>query len=294
MKCNPVSDDLLRDRRRGWLPVALLILWAAPAGSVAAADAKSVMRDARQSYYNLRNEGFAGFRCNITPNWRALLASQGSFDAAVVERAGQELDRIRFSVAVDALGRSTITHNTIPAENEKALQSLQQIYTGMEQMAGGFFRTWSLFVLNTPLPSAEDEFSLEDLPGQYNVLYKDARAEVATTMDREYAVNRISVKVNGVESVFEPRFLKTEKGYLLSSYQAVINVNSAPEQRTELQVKVDHQLVEGIQVPGKLDISGRFSKEAYQVELTFSDCKVLRRNVVAGRTPTSSKQRRPS
>lgn len=275
---------------RAALPAILLCLCSIPTGPAVAADARAVMREARQSYYSLRDEGFAGFLCNIAPDWRALLSSQGSLDPAMVERAVQELDRLRFSVSVDAVGRATITHNTIPAENEKALKALQQIYTGMEQMATGFFRTWALFVISAPLPRVEDDYALEELPEQYNVVYKDSYAQITTAMTRDYAVSRIGIKINNIESVFEPRFGKTDKGYLLSAYQAIVNVNSPPAERTELQVNVEHQLIEGMQLPRKLDVRGRVNNESYAVEIAFTECSALRRSGVAA----SFRSRRPS
>jgi hypothetical protein len=229
-----------------------------------------VLKKARASYYSLKSEGMAGFQCDMTPNWASLLADQRQADPAAIDAAIARLNQLHFSVVVDADGAAKVTHNEIAADNEKMAEGLKQVYSGMEQMTTGFFQTWSVFVVNPPLPDLTTEFTLEN-GAQYGLSYKDGATDVVTVMGRDFAVRSLTVTATDFVSILNPRFAKTPKGLLMNAYDADYQ-GAGGKDKTELHVTMDYQTVQGLQVPQKLGLKGSYNGSPFQVEVAFSGC----------------------
>ncbi len=236
-----------------------------------AADKDVVIRQARAAYYSLNGEGMQQFQCNIMPNWEVLLADPFKADPAALGRAVQKLNQLRFSATVPSQGDAKVTHNEIPADNKQMADGLTQIYSGMEQMVVGFFQTWSVFVISPGLPEAGSTFQLEEIPSGYRISYKDGTADVVTQMNKDFSITSTAVSSKEFDSTLQPLFKQTAKGLLLSGYQAIYSGASAAE-KTELQVKIDYQQVDGLQLPKTLDLQGSYGGNPFKVEVAFSGC----------------------
>ncbi|MBZ5524054.1 MAG: hypothetical protein LAP21_17600 [Acidobacteriia bacterium] len=230
----------------------------------------AVLEKARASYYSLKNEGMAGFQCDMTPNWAALLEEQRKTNPEGIDAAIVRLKQLHFSVTVGADGAAKVTHNEITADNEKMAEGLKQIYSGMEQMTTGFFQTWSVFVVSPPLPELATPFELEN-GADYSLSYKDGATDVVTLMGRDFAVKALQVTAQEFVSILKPRFSKTPKGYLMTAYDADYE-GAGGKDKTELQVAIDYQPVEGLQVPKTLNLKGSYNGSPFQVEVAFSGC----------------------
>jgi hypothetical protein len=70
-----------------------------------------LMREARQSYYNLPSRGLKEFSCQILPDWDLMYNSE-RLRATAVERAQflTALKKVRFRVLVGPTGATSITH----------------------------------------------------------------------------------------------------------------------------------------------------------------------------------------
>lgn len=115
------------------------------------AASKQAISQARQSYYNLPNEGMTAFQCDLTPNWNALLEDARKQDANAADSAIKVLSQLHFALNFAPDGSVKITHNELTGQNETMQKALEQIYSGMEQMTSGFFDTWKLFVFSSPV-----------------------------------------------------------------------------------------------------------------------------------------------
>jgi hypothetical protein len=253
---------------RAFCSTTLFVLAVLPAQ---AADKDVVIRQARAAYYSLNGEGMQQFQCNMTPNWEALLADLRKTDSAAADRAVQRLKELRFSVAVPSQGATKVTHNEISADNKQMADGLTQIYSGMEQMTVGFFQTWSVFVISPGLPEAGSTFQLEEIPSGYRISYKDGSADVVTQLNKDFSISSTVVTSKEFDSTLQPLFKQTAKGLLLSGYQAIYIGTTAAE-KTELQVKVDYQQVDGLQLPKTLDLQGSYGGNPFKVEVAFSGC----------------------
>jgi len=248
---------------------AALFVWVAlPAQAV---DKDVVIRQARAAYYSLNGEGLQQFQCNMTPNWEALLADLRKTDSAAVDRAVQKLKELRFSAVVPLQGTAKVTHNEISADNKQMADGLAQIYDGMDQMIVGFFQTWSVFVITPGLPEAGSTFQLEEIPSGYRISYKDGSADVVTLMNKDFSITSTMVRSKEFDSTLQPLFKQTAKGLLLSGYQAIY-IGASATDKTELQVKVEYQQVDGLQLPKTLDAQGSFGGNPFKVEVAFTGC----------------------
>ena len=239
-----------------------------------AADKAETLKQARQSYYSLKDQGLADFQCTIGPNWQLLLTEQ-KLDPETVNRAVLLLNKIHFSVSLAAGADARVTHNNVDAENEQVAKGLSQIYSGMEQMTTGFFQTWSVFSMSPALPETGTEYQLEKTGAEYRLSYKDGTADVVTMLDHDFAISYLKTTTPEFDSTIRPQFKKTAKGLLMTGYRATYTGKSAAD-TTELQVAIDYQAVDDFQLPQKLDLKGTYGASPFHVEVAFSGCHATR------------------
>jgi hypothetical protein len=236
---------------------------------------KEIIKEARQSYYSLKDQGLAAFQCTIVPNWRLLLTEQ-KLDRAKVDRAAALLNNIHFSISLETGGEAKVTHNEVSAENAEVAKGLNQIYSGMEQMTTGFFQTWSAFSMSPALPEIDGEYQLDKTPTEYRLSYKDGTADIVTLLNRDLATSSLKTTTSEFDSTITPQFKKTAKGLLMTGYEATYKGKSAAD-TTELQIAIDYQAVDQLQLPQKLDLKGTYGGSPFHVEVTFSGCHATRR-----------------
>jgi len=240
------------------------------------ADKREILKKARGSYYSLKNEGFDGFKCDLTPNWEVLLADLRKSDPKAADSAVRLLSGLRFSLGVRSDGTPAITHNTIPADNDQMAKGLSQIYSGLDQMMGGFFQTWSAFLLVPPLPEPDGEYLLENEGSQYRLAYKEGATDVASQMSKEFEVNWLRVTTKEFDSTLWPRFTKTPKGFLLAGYRAAYQGTSGAD-KTDLLVEIDNQEVSGLWLPHRVHLKGAYGGTPFETEVLFEGCSASKR-----------------
>ncbi|HEX3094224.1 MAG TPA: hypothetical protein VHW72_16440 [Candidatus Angelobacter sp.] len=256
---------------------ALLLLacgLAAAQSPVPAADSKKVVEKARQSYYNLRAAGLDEFRATIKPNWSLVLKDQLKADPEKGEAAVKLLNGLHFSMLLDKDGKVTVTHrtDTEPA-NEQQRQGFDQIYSGLDQAITGFFTTWSVFMLSPPLPAADSVYQLEDLGVQYRISYKDGDSDVITTMGKNMIITEVKVNSKDYVSSVRPQLTRTAKGFVLSGYTADYTPTSG-KGVVKLDLKIQNQLVSGLQLPANLVLDSVLDGEPTHMELALSEHQV--------------------
>ena len=245
-----------------------------PAQTTDKADKKEIVKQARQSYYSLKDQGLAELQCTIVPNWQKMLSGQKLAPDAV-DRAVLLLNKVHFLVSLAAGGEAKVTHNNVSPTNEQVAKGLSQVYSGMEQMTTGFFQTWSAFSISPALPEIEGDYQLEKTGAEYRLSYKDGTANVVTLLNQDFAMSYLKTTTPEFESVIRPQFKKTAKGLLMTGYQATYTGKTAAD-TTELQIAIDYQAVDELQLPEKLDLKGIYGGSPFHVEVTFSGCHTTR------------------
>jgi len=236
-------------------------------------DKKEVLRKARLAYYSLSDAGMTEFACAVTPDWSGLLAEERKNNPAAADKATATLNQLRFNASLGADGKIHLTHNNLSTDNKAMVDALNKIFAGMEQMTAGFFDTWKLFMMSPPFPSIESEYQLENLGPQYRLTYKEDTADVVTTMDPDFSVSQLKVTSPEFNSAIWPKFTRTPKGLLFTSYEATYFSNK-PDESTQLKVAIGYQEVSGLELVQKLDLRGSYGGNPFGIKLTFSDCTV--------------------
>ncbi|HKM87208.1 MAG TPA: hypothetical protein VJX48_01250 [Xanthobacteraceae bacterium] len=252
-----------------------VVMLASLSGARAEVDKKSILSQARQSYYNLRSEGLAAFQCNITPNWALLLQDQRKENPKGADAAIKILQQLHFTVSLAADDSVKLRHNDLLGQSQQMSDALKQIYGGMEQMTSGFFDTWKLFLVNRPFPQDGSKYKLEAIGPQYRLSYRENAADVVTTMSKDFAISNLKVTTAEFDSSIQPRFTSTPKGFVLNSYDASYK-SQKPEETTQLKVMTAYRQVDGVQMLQKLNLSGTYGGSPFAVELVFSHCQVTK------------------
>lgn len=230
-------------------------------------DQTAFLTRARQAYYSLAAERMDRFQATLVPNWRLLL-EEGKTPPESIGPATEKLSDIRFNLTVDRKGTATISHNTVAAENDQVAAGLKQIYNGMEQMTTGFFETWCVFMVNPPLPELGKPFHLDELGAWHILTYEDGPAKVETTLGTDFAVNSMKVVSKEFISTINPTFSRTDKGFILTSYQATYRSTAAGE-ATDLKVTIENQELDGLTLPKKMDLRGTYGGSPFHIEVSF-------------------------
>ncbi len=157
-----------------------------------------------------------------------------------------------------------------PPATEEMQNHFNKIYEGMDQMVSGFFDTWSLFVLNSPLPAPESNYQLTDLHENYVVTYKEDGADVSTTLNKEFEISELKVSTADFKSSIKPQFVKTAKGYIISGYEATYDPTTGSG-TVKLKLQVDYQDVKGLQLPRQIHMTGVYDGKPLEAELLFSE-----------------------
>jgi hypothetical protein len=261
--------------RKLCLPLLLVCGFAVVAQSqTPVANNKKVIEDARHAYYGLRTAGLDEFRATVKPNWELVLKDQMKADPAAAQAAVKLLNGLHFSMLLDRSDKVTVTHHTDTApSNEQQRKGFDDIYSGMDQALNGFFTTWELFMLNSPFPSPDSDYKLEDLGTQYRLSYKDGGADVVTMMGKNLIITDIRVNSTEFNSSVRPQFVHTAKGFVLTGYDADYKPTSGSGV-VKLALKIDHQPVGGLQLPVSLVLDSVMDGAPTHMELAFSEHEV--------------------
>ena len=241
---------------------------------------RQIISQARTAYYNLPNEGMATFQCTVTPDWEILLQDQRKQNPAAADAAIAILKQLRFVVALGTDGKIKLTHNELTGQTDQMKTALAQIYGGMEQMTSGFYDTWSLFVISSPLPSPDSQYQLQTGGPLYLLAYTEGTAQVATTLGKDFAISEMKVTTPEFDSVIHPQFVRAPKGLLLSGYTASYE-SKDPGEKTQLNVLLEYQEIDGVQMLRKLDLSGTYGGTPFAVTLAFSECQITKKQATA-------------
>jgi len=258
------------------LPLVLVLTLTATgqAKGPATVDRTQVVKQARHYYYGLRAMGLDEFQSTVKPNWSVVLQDELKSNPEGAQAALKLLNGLHFSMLLDKQGKVTVTHQAdVEPTNQQQRDGFNQIFSGMEQAVSGFFATWSLFMLNSPFPEPGGEYQLEDLSSQWRLSYKDGSSDVVMLMSKELVISEVKVTSAEFVSSVRPQFKRSINGFVLAGYAADYKPTSGPGV-VKLDVKIDHQLVNGLQLPVSLIADSVLDGAPTHIELAFSGHQV--------------------
>jgi hypothetical protein len=230
---------------------------------------------ARKAYYSLKKEGLVEFRCNVQPDWEAMLAGANADDATKTEVL-PILKKTRFGVLVGPDGASSISHQSDAAPpNEEVAARIRSMTEGMDQILTGFFQTWSGFTINSIFPDTDTKFQLEDQGDKYRLTYGDGSSGVLISMSHDFAIEELKVTTAQFVATIQPQFVHEENGFLLTGYNA--SYKPASGDPLQLSVSIDNSDVEKLRLPRTVKATVPTPGGPLEIVLTFSDYQIKKR-----------------
>jgi hypothetical protein len=235
-----------------------------------AADVKEVVTNARSSYYALQTQGLKTFQCNAEPNWQKFLEVVNKKPVPADDPKLKLFKDLRFSVAINERGESTIT--PFMANGGNINPSLSEMIDGFKQMLSGFYQTWAALVLTNPFPEASAGLTLRQEGDNLRLLGKDGGSDVEILLNKDYAITEMRVTSPGSKIVMFPKFAKTEKGLLLTDVDSDIN-----DGQQKVQLGITYRNVEGLKLPDHASFKVTLPEQVVAVEVSFSKYQVTKR-----------------
>ncbi len=265
-----------------------------PADVLAADD--QLIAQARASYYSLKREGMAEFRCRVAPNFEAVIAELRKTNAAEADRRAKLFQRMRFDVTVPIEGNVSLTHSydgEVPAD---LAANFDKINHGMDQAVRGFFMTWRGFMVTDMFPRPAVAYTLDKVQSGYRISYLDHGASALVTMDHDMVISSIKMTMGPFEGTISPHFEKIDGKLVLVSYEGVsqgpVPGAHVPDVKAKGHFKIDNQLVDGFLIPRHHEMQGTVNGETAAMGITFSDCHAKRTDAAAPLTQNQAGQKK--
>ncbi len=246
----------------GWFLITIGTLGLFSPDFTGAANDGEVVRRARSAYYNLRELGFTGFAANLEPNWEVILKGAASAEALKLFRG------LRFSVSLDDTGTVKVSRHG-PAPPAITEDRIKEIDGNVARLVTGFFRTWKMFMMGSPFPEGSRDLQIENLGKQYRLSFAGQGEKVVTTMTDDFTITEVKVSAPTYNGTIKPRFEKTSRGYVLTSYEGNYEPTSG-QRKTRISVRIDYEEVGGLKLPQKVRFSGTYSDDPIEAELLLN------------------------
>jgi hypothetical protein len=237
---------------------------------------QDILRAAQRSYYNLPNQGLIEFKCSAIPDWQAILKRELKSDISPDHPGLKLLSKIHFWLSLDEKGSAKLTHQSDYAPtDEKSIANLNQTVSGMEEVLTGFSHTISPFLLTSPFPKTDGDYKLDEKQDGYQLSYRDGRFDVETTMRKDFAIVQIKVASPEFKGTITPQLVKTDLGFLMTSYEGTYQPASGGAMR--VSARIDYKAVEGLQLPSNLKINTANGDNVHSIEFQFSEYQLKKR-----------------
>jgi hypothetical protein len=227
---------------------------------------KQILATAREKYYNLRRSGLIEFEANIKPNWQEVADFQSNPDVLKV------LEGMNLSISIDSESKLRIDHRTdlIPA-TEKSSDYMKKIFDDMDQAVSRFISTWSVFMLTSPFSPVDTSYEIKEFSDRYQFSRQEGATDVVTLTDRGFRINEIRVTGENFKASLKPLLKEAPGGLILNGYVANYETGA---RHTRVETRLEYQLVNGLQLPRKVNVNTVYEGKPAQIEWLFSDYKV--------------------
>jgi hypothetical protein len=240
-------------------------------------DKRELLRAARQSYYNLPSQGFIEFQCSAIPDWTAILKEELKSEIPPDHPGLKLLNKIHFWLSLDQNGSAKLTHQSDYAPtDQKSIESLNQTISGMEEVLTGFSHSISPYLFTSPFPKIDADYELDEKQDQYQLSYREGGFDIQTTMRKDFGIVQMKVVGPKFTGTFEPQLVKTDLGFLVSSYEGTYQPSSESN-AMRVSVQIDYKVVEGFQLPSELRVNTKVGASSHRIDLHFTDYQVKKR-----------------
>ncbi len=221
-----------------------------------------LMARAAKLYYSTAKSGLDGFDCAVHPDWHTLFvsANKGSAVAADDPRI-LLLKPVNITIHARLKGGSTLSWN-VPTHPGKPLDPdsttyLDSMHRATEQTLMGFLQFWTPFVDGSAVPASSKGLEITRIENGYRLHAEESDTSVTEVLDSNLLLKQFDVIMKeGMNVKFSPSYKSTERGLLVVGFLArILPAGAPPEQTQEMHVEIEYQLLEGLTIPAKLNMS---------------------------------------
>jgi len=207
-----------------------------------------LMREARQSYYNLPSRGLKEFSCQVQPAWDVMYNSKRQkVDGVERDQFLPVLKKVRFRVLVGARGAASVSHQSdVAAPSQAVAARVRESSRGIEQLVRGFFQTWSSFAFGSLFPEDSGGLQIEQVGEKFRLTHKGASTDVLIVMNKDLTIEHANVESSKASASMDPIFMATKEGLLLTNYDGKV---SMLDRVWDTSGKISYQTVGGYQLP---------------------------------------------
>ncbi|TAM38435.1 hypothetical protein EPN54_04205 [bacterium] len=236
---------------------------------------QSLISKVNAAYYNLKREGLSELACEVNSSifdqTKAALKTQ----YPLTDEQTKILDSMKFYFSIDQEDRFVFDHTQyIPTGNAQFDKDLQLAVGSTENMLRGFYQTWRAYVIDLKFMKGDVISSTDKLPDGYNISYKGVESQVVKKMsiDSNFCISQETLSYKGdIINKMTPYFTSLSRGLLLKGYDKDMQSGSM-----RFNVTIEYQEVEGLQVPKQAVIQYTHSGVTQNVELGFSNFKIIK------------------
>jgi hypothetical protein len=140
----------------------------------------------------------------------------------------------------------------------------------VQGLVSGFFGIWTVFTITSPFPENGSPTQVDNPAKQCRLVFRSDPADVVLAMNSELLITELMLNTPTARRTIKPFFEKTSEGLLLKGYQSLFEPVGVGV-KTESEVTIEYQDVDGIKLPHKLQIRGLLGREPIAAVLTFTE-----------------------
>lgn len=236
-------------------------------GQAETAELNALLAKANSLYYSYEREGVTGFDCEVKPDWAEIFKSTTDSRIALMNTVA-----IRLHARTD--GSSKVEWIDPPNPNDPN-GLLGQMHSAMDQTLTGFMQFWMPFIHGEVIPQSTTGMQIHKTADGIVIHGEDGSVKLDEQLDNSLNLTHYDVTMQNQLVKFEPAYTPTANGLLVNYFLARLGpLNATPAQMQEMHVKIDYQLVQGVEIPQRLNMEVLGTGA---VNATMSGCTVMKK-----------------
>ena len=235
-------------------------------------DGGVILKQARNSYYSLRQRGLDGFVVEVVRSW----AARPPGESPDVLR---HLKGLRTSLTLAPDGKTSFRNwAELPAANARMQSGFDSIFAATQQVISTFFQIYSPFMLTSPFPPDERKAVVDPIDIGYRVSWTEPNGTRAVIrMTKALLIVDARTTSVDLDVLVTPTFTKSQQGYILSAFAATFASKGAKTPQLQFDAQVDHAPVNDLTLPARLVFNATVNGVASKTDLAFANYSVTKR-----------------
>jgi len=167
-----------------------------------------------------------------------------------------------------------------PVSDPKRKEMVDTLVRKQEKVLTCFARDVTRYMFTSMIPSADQNYKLEEKDGHYVISESDGSSTANITMERDYRISEFNALLEKSNLKMNPQFIKTSRGYLLTSQHTEVK-SSVPGESSVLSELLEYAEIDGVRLPSKLtaivSLEGAPGGKSRTMQFTFRDFQILKK-----------------